>query len=371
MLRGREERGEKTRMSEPVSTCIMPIDVEIASFLGQSSLSENTVNSYRAHLNLFRAYLYSHYGVATRIQDIDKPIVQGFLDWARTKGGDGTSERPYRTHGSLLTLRACLGSFFNYVVEAKGTITAIPLPRVTERIPNPRNPVYLTWQEKNRFLKAVRASKHTRDILIFSLFLATAMRLSELLSITPSSLDQREYKISVRLKRGERRPYVVMGKLLLKSPTDKATGRKPAESLWRMMRHYIAERQVPPDDKVFNITTRQVQALALRYGQEAGITKRVTPHKLRHTAAVLLRSFGVTTPILQQVLHHKNASTTAIYEEVTYEDAMLQLERGRVFERKQKKRRRRRRAPIVRRKGERGPSSHRSRKKSAPRKHGR
>jgi integrase/recombinase XerD len=52
----------------------------------------------------------------------------------------------------------------------------------------------------------------------------------------------------------------------------------------------------------------------------AKITKRISPHKLRHTFAVLLRKKGVTTADLQNLLHHKNRDTTAIYEEVDMKD---------------------------------------------------
>jgi site-specific recombinase XerD len=65
------------------------------------------------------------------------------------------------------------------------------------------------------------------------------------------------------------------------------------------------------------ISARQIQRMVRAVADSAGITKRVTPHKLRHTFATLLLERGVDTRVIQELLGHESLSTTQIYTYVT------------------------------------------------------
>ena len=65
------------------------------------------------------------------------------------------------------------------------------------------------------------------------------------------------------------------------------------------------------------LSVRYIQKMISRYAVLAGISKRVTPHTLRHTYATDLLSHGADLRSVQELLGHKNVATTQIYTHVT------------------------------------------------------
>lgn len=65
--------------------------------------------------------------------------------------------------------------------------------------------------------------------------------------------------------------------------------------------------------------------------REAGLTRKVTPHMLRHTAATLLIETGVDIRIVQRLLGHSSIATTEIYTHVSDEALRATLERANVL----------------------------------------
>ncbi len=68
-----------------------------------------------------------------------------------------------------------------------------------------------------------------------------------------------------------------------------------------------------------------------RVAREARLTRRVTPHMLRHTAATLLIETGVDIRVVQRLLGHSSIATTEIYTHVTDEALRVTLERANVL----------------------------------------
>jgi site-specific recombinase XerD len=69
-----------------------------------------------------------------------------------------------------------------------------------------------------------------------------------------------------------------------------------------------------------------------RAAEAAGLTRRITPHMLRHTAATLLIETGVDIRIVQRLLGHSSIATTEIYTYVSDETLRATLERANVLQ---------------------------------------
>jgi integrase/recombinase XerD len=76
---------------------------------------------------------------------------------------------------------------------------------------------------------------------------------------------------------------------------------------------------------------QSIRSKLRRHGVEAGLTRRVTPHMLRHTAATLLIESGVDIRFVQRLLGHSSIATTEIYTHVSDEALRTTLERADVL----------------------------------------
>ncbi len=148
-----------------------------------------------------------------------------------------------------------------------------------------------------------------RDKAILELFFSTGLRVSELASLN-RDLDLSKDEFSVRGK-GEKVRVVFL-----------------SDSAKRAIKEYLAKRKdmeeamfvnLPKQEKapVSRLTTRSIQRIVKHYATKAGISKKVTPHILRHSFATDLLRNGADIRSVQMMLGHANISTTQIYTHVT------------------------------------------------------
>jgi site-specific recombinase XerD len=80
-----------------------------------------------------------------------------------------------------------------------------------------------------------------------------------------------------------------------------------------------------------HLRPQSVRSKLRRLAKEAGLSRRVTPHMLRHTAATLLIETGVDIRFVQRLLGHSSIATTEIYTHVSDEALRATLERADVL----------------------------------------
>jgi site-specific recombinase XerD len=168
----------------------------------------------------------------------------------------------------------------------------------------------LTKTELERLITAANGSdeKSLRDRAIMELFFSTGLRLAELCSLN-ADLDLSREEFSIRGK-GEKVRVVFL--------SDKA---KAAISAYLKSRKDMAEPMFvntaykKSDDA--RLTPRSIQRIIATYATKAGISKKVTPHVLRHSFATDLLSNGADIRSVQVMLGHANIATTQIYTHVT------------------------------------------------------
>ena len=211
---------------------------------------------------------------------------------------------------------SALKSFYKYLYQEIEIIDK----NITEKLRNPkisqRQPVYLTLNETERLLDVINTEKNTflrnRDMAIVFTFLTTGMRLSELVSINVSDIEDDHFKIIGKGNK-ERTIYLTDNALVL------------IHQYLKIRNEYLERQYV---DALFistrkkRISNRAVQATIEKYLRKAGFdTSIYSTHKLRHTAATLMYKYGnVDIRALKDILGHANVSTTQIYTHLDDED---------------------------------------------------
>ncbi len=281
---------------------------EIAAFLSQLRLrdtSDNTPRQYGYFLGMFRRHL----GGDRDVKVLGKQEIAAFIEYLSRPSEERPHKNAYK-RSSIIAVRACLSSFFQYMVDS-GRTSENPMPGAGRMPRPPRNPVYLTEEEKDRLLQA---AKTLQEKLVLNLLVSTGMRMGELLGVKVRDVDLQGSRIQVKLKRGALRQYVIIPALV-------------KEDVGKLVKRYIEDEELEPDDLLVTLSRRGLQYLVERTAHSAKINKKLSPHKLRHTFAVALRRRGVRTVDLQNLLHHKNRDTTAIYEDVDMRETEQELTR--------------------------------------------
>lgn len=211
---------------------------------------------------------------------------------------------------------SALRSFYNYLYQEIEVIDK----NVTVKLKNPkiskRQPVYLTLDETERLLNVINTEKNdflrARDLAIVFTFLTTGMRLSELVSINVSDIENDYFKI-VGKGNKERTIYLTENALKL------------IHHYLRVRKEYLNELYIDAffiSTRKQRISNRAVQSTIEKYLKKAGFDTSVySTHKLRHTAATLMYKYGnVDIRALKDILGHTSISTTQIYTHLEDED---------------------------------------------------
>jgi site-specific recombinase XerD len=150
-----------------------------------------------------------------------------------------------------------------------------------------------------------------RDRAILELLFSTGLRVSELCALSIDDVDLTRDEFPVRGKGDKVRVVFLSGdaKAAIK---DYLVARKDMDDA--LFIRYGKKANVGDEPR---ITPRAVQRLLKKYAAKAGITRKVTPHVLRHSFATDLLSNGADLRSVQALLGHANISTTQIYTHVT------------------------------------------------------
>lgn len=170
----------------------------------------------------------------------------------------------------------------------------------------------ISTEELNRLIKAPDLTnlKGLRDRALIELFFSTGLRLSELCSLN-RDLDLSKDEFSIRGK-GEKVRVVFLSddaKLAIRNYL------KARKDMAEPMFIDVAINGVSRDDR--RLTPRSIERIVKHYAIKAGISKKVTPHVLRHSFATNLLSNGADIRSVQMMLGHANIATTQVYTHIT------------------------------------------------------
>lgn len=152
-----------------------------------------------------------------------------------------------------------------------------------------------------------------RDRAILELFFSTGLRLAELCSLN-RDLDLSKDEFSIRGK-GEKVRVVFLSddaKSTISNYLDKRTDMDEP-----LFVQYSKNKNKSDKDNEHRLTPRSIERIVKHYAISAGISKKVTPHILRHSFATDLLENGADIRSVQVMLGHANIQTTQIYTHVT------------------------------------------------------
>lgn len=265
--------------------------------------SLNTVRNYEHYLD--RAFI--DMGVKN-VKDITEDKLREFrlrLNRApgmKVKGQSAGTLKKNTQNYYLIALR----SFLKYC--RKRNITALTPDAIELAKVSARHLDLMTVDELHRLLKTpdVKDIKGLRDKALLELFFSTGLRLAELCSLN-RDLDLSRDEFSIRGK-GEKVRVVFL-----------------SEEAKDAIRAYLKARKDMDEAMFVNIsrnsngrlTPRSIERIVRDYATQAGISKKVTPHVLRHSFATDLLSNGADIRSVQMMLGHANIATTQVYTHVT------------------------------------------------------
>lgn len=169
-------------------------------------------------------------------------------------------------------------------------------------------PKYLTMAEVEALLDEPNLGTiyGYRDKTMLEVLYATGMRVTELVTLPLSSVDLAGPYVRV-FGKGSKERLVPLGRV--------AVGY--LENYLAVVRPQLAGKKEPKELFLSNrgqAMTRQNFFLLLEdYGRGAGITKKLTPHMLRHSFATHLLNNGTDLRVVQELLGHADIATTQIY----------------------------------------------------------
>ncbi len=217
-----------------------------------------------------------------------------------------------RTRGNSARARArkaaSLKSFYKYLYSKARLIDENPTAEL-ESVKTPKQlPRHFTLEDSFALLQSVENRNAERDFCIFTLFLNCGMRLAELVSINIT--DIHGDSLVVIGKGGKERTIYLNQACLdaIKAYLPVRNQQKPtAKDKYAL---FLSERNQ-------RISRRTVQHTVEKYVKKLGLDPhKYTTHKLRHTAATLMHQSGVDIRVLQEILGHKQLSTTEIYTHI-------------------------------------------------------
>jgi len=199
-------------------------------------------------------------------------------------------------------------SSYNQIVCALRFLYAKTLKRVflLQDIPFPRReqrlPLILSREEVARILTA---PAHFKSRALLMTIYAAGLRRSEVAGLRVSDIDSARMTIAVRQGKGQKDRLVMLSPVLL------ATLRQ----YWRQ--HKPKEWLFPGDNPNQPISGNDIFMIFRNAVRRAGITKKVSPHSLRHSFATHLLESGTDLRTIQMLLGHRSLKTTSRYLHVS------------------------------------------------------
>lgn len=261
------------------------------SYLGGLRYSKSTIATYLSFITFYGKFLKE-----IHIEKSSEKDMRAFIEYKVTQLNFSIS-----THRQLISAFTHLKGLFPHL--------EIPVHNMKRPKRDQFKPVVLSIEEVIKLLQVTQNLKHR---FIIAMLYSCGLRINELLSMHLNALDIDRQQVHVKNSKGRKDRYVSLAHHLEALINNYLTSYKPTTYL------ITGSKEQP-------YSASSVRAFLKRSCKQAGITKKVTPHTLRHSYATHMLENGVSLRHIQDLLGHCKPETTMLYTHIARKD-LLKIE---------------------------------------------
>jgi len=268
----------------------------------EKGLARNTLEAYGRDLSRYLDFLEREH--VAEPDGVTPAVVMRFLVELREQKLSARSRAR-----ALVSVRMFHKFLFTEKLSRGNPTLRVEAPRSLQKLPHT-----LSTAEVERLLQAPTGEDPVdwRDRAILELFYATGLRVSELCQLGVREV-QLEVGYLMTMGKGSKQRIVPLGEAAIDAVRDYLAHARPRLARKHDSGHLFLNRLGK------GLTRQGVWKMMKRRALQAGISKRITPHMLRHSFATHLLENGADLRAVQTMLGHADISTTQIYTHVTRE----------------------------------------------------
>ena len=277
-----------------------PLAAFLRHLASEQDASPHTLRSYRADLLEFVQHA-GHGNSGDWLAAVDSRTVRAFLVRLHDRGLDAVT---------IARKLAAVRSWFRFLVR-RGVLER----NVAREVRGPRMPKklvsFLPIDEAAALMdgKPIAGPEGPRDAAVLEILYASGLRVSELAGLDLDNVDRARQTVRV-LGKGRKERIVPYG------------GRAATALTAYLAMRGDARGPLFANRRGGRLTVRSIHTIVRRRAQACGITRRVSPHTLRHTFATHLLDAGADLRMIQELLGHSRLSTTQRYAHVGTDQLM-------------------------------------------------
>jgi integrase/recombinase XerD len=268
----------------------------------EKGLAKNTIVSYERDLNSYITYLKNVESIS-QFNDVQRVHIVHFLGFLKEQK---KSSKTMARH--IASVRALHQFLIRDKVTDHDPSVHIESPKLEKSLPK-----VLNLQEVEILLDSPKQKDHfgIRDKAMLELLYATGIRVSELIGLNLGDIHLTMGFVRC-IGKGNKERIIPVGKTATKALNQYLEKGRP---------HLVSKKN--HDEALFlnnhgkRLTRQGFWKILKKLAGEAGITKDLTPHTLRHSFATHLLENGADLRAVQEMLGHADISTTQIYTHVT------------------------------------------------------
>jgi integrase/recombinase XerD len=292
---------KKSRTIETETPCneTLLLDRFLDAFWAERGAAKNTLDAYRSDLLGLCSWLASEGKSLETASRSD--LLEYLAELFRAGAKPSSSAR----------LLSGMRRFYHYLLR-EGAIQVDPTGNIEAPRPQRLLPDSLSEADIEQLLQApdVDSAIGLRDRAMLELLYATGLRVSELVNLSLGQLSLQHGVVRILGKGGKER-LVPLGE-----EAQDWVGQYLQIARPELMQGHSVCPQLFVTGRGAGMTRQAFWYLIKRYAAEAGISKPLSPHTLRHAFATHLLNHGADLRVVQMLLGHSDMSTTQIYTHV-------------------------------------------------------